>query len=83
MRARCGDGALSKDMEGMFTTLRDGVVAPEITDTKPRVKKPKVSVLKKIKSDVKAGKRKPKTVSKPRIRSLEVDYVTVFCSKIK
>ncbi len=79
MRARGDGSSLSKDMEGMFTTLRHGVTAPEPAKLEKKksllvgaAKKVKIAALKRLKSEVKTVKSKPKGVRKPRRRYLKV-----------
>ncbi|XP_046566859.1 uncharacterized protein LOC124275375 isoform X4 [Haliotis rubra] len=74
VRARCGDGTLSKDMEGMFTSLRDGIASPvpstTTTITSGAAKNDvKTSTLKKIASMQKVRKPKPRSIKRP--KSLE------------
>ncbi|XP_067678307.1 uncharacterized protein [Haliotis asinina] len=82
VRARCGDGTLSKDMEGMFTSLRDGIVSPvpttttttttttTVTSDAPK-KSVKASTVKKPTSMQKVRKPKPRSIREPTKQSLK------------
>ncbi|XP_046566853.1 uncharacterized protein LOC124275374 [Haliotis rubra] len=81
VRARGGDGTLSKDMEGMFTSLRDGIVPPvpsttsttTTTKTSGAAKKGvKASTLKKTTFMQTVRKPKPRSIKRPRTTSLKV-----------
>ncbi|XP_046366089.2 uncharacterized protein LOC124141935 [Haliotis rufescens] len=76
VRARCSNGAISKDMEGMFTSLRDGIVSPSPPTTtitigaaKKDVKGPKLK--KPPASTQRVRKAKPKSTRKPRKKSVK------------
>ncbi|XP_071118680.1 uncharacterized protein [Haliotis cracherodii] len=75
VRARCADGALSKDMEGMFTSLRDGIFSPPQPKTAITIsaakKDVKVPNLKKITSILRVRKPKPKSIRKQRKKSFK------------
>ncbi|XP_067679209.1 uncharacterized protein [Haliotis asinina] len=67
VRARRGDGALSDNMEGMFTSLRDVKVSPPprkrtITIGAAKIKDLKSPTLKKTTTNKKVLKAKPKSV---------------------
>ncbi|XP_067678222.1 uncharacterized protein [Haliotis asinina] len=78
VRARCGDGTLSKDMEGMFTSLRDGIVSPvpttttttTVTSDAPK-KSVKASTVKKPTSMQKVRKPKPRSIREPNKQTLK------------
>ncbi|XP_046566858.1 uncharacterized protein LOC124275375 isoform X3 [Haliotis rubra] len=77
VRARGGDGTLSKDMEGMFTSLRDGIVPPvsstTTTITSGATKKGvKASTLMKTISMPRVRKPKPRSIKRPTTTSLKV-----------
>ncbi|XP_067677468.1 uncharacterized protein [Haliotis asinina] len=85
VRARCGDGTLSKDMEGMFTSLRDGIDSPvpttptttttttTTTITSGAVKKDiKTSTLKKVTSMQRVRTPKPRSIKRPTTKSLKI-----------
>ncbi|XP_071118668.1 uncharacterized protein [Haliotis cracherodii] len=74
VRTRCGEGALSKDMEGMFTSLRDGVASlssPKKTTTGCSKKDVKIPTLKKTISITAVRKAKPKSTRRPGTKSLK------------
>ncbi|XP_046566865.1 uncharacterized protein LOC124275379 [Haliotis rubra] len=67
VRARRVDGALSEDMEGMFTSLRDGKVSPPprkktITIGAAKKKDLSASTLKKTATNKRVLKAKPKSI---------------------
>ncbi|XP_046566866.1 uncharacterized protein LOC124275380 [Haliotis rubra] len=74
VRSRRGDGSLSKDVEGMFTALRDGAAAVPVSTkvTNTRGKKAEADpVLPKPASKIKTGKSKPTSNRKPKPKSIK------------
>ncbi|XP_067678221.1 uncharacterized protein [Haliotis asinina] len=81
VRGRCAGGPLSKDMEKMFTSLRDGVTSvpsPKKTTTGGSKKDVKIPTLKKTTSFTGMRKAKPKSIRRPGTKSLKkpTNFVT-------